>query len=384
MAAMTSRQRVITALDHHEPDRVPFDCTFGNVAYARLEKYLGFKPQYDVRPGGPALNVRPPVEFMQALQVDLYYIGLSQAKDTLVFENGMETYTDEWGVLYRKIENPFGFNYEVDSHPIAHVRVQDLENYPWPDPGNPELVEGLEAKARDLYENTELALVGKFSSSLFEQAFILRGMEQLFMDLSLNPDFVCALMDKLADIAIKQIQAGLKACGKYIQILRLAGDDMGHQRGTLLRPTMFRQIIKPRFARLYREAKTLFHQYNPNGKLMAHTDGDVYPLIPDYIEMGLDVLNPVQPYVAEMDHDRLKREFGSRLCFHGGIDIQRVLPFGKPDEVLSEVIKVMRALGAGGGLILAPTHYLLPDIPPENVMALRDTVLEYGRYPFVS
>jgi uroporphyrinogen decarboxylase len=384
MAAMTSRQRVITALDHQEPDRVPFDCTFGNVAYTRLEKYLGFKPRSEIRPGGPALNVRPPVEFMQALQVDLYYIGLSQAKDAPVFEYGMETYTDEWGVRYRKIENPAGFNYEVVSHPLTHASVQDLENYPWPDPDAPALVEGLETRARDLYEKTELALVGKFNSSLFEQAFILRGMEQLFMDLSLNPDFAGALMDKLADLAIKQIQVGLKACGKYIQILRLAGDDMGHQRGTLLSPTMFRQIIKPRFARLYREAKSLFHQYNPNGKLMAHTDGDVYPLIPDYIEMGLDVLNPVQPYVTEMEHDRLKREFGDRLCFHGGIDIQRVLPFGKPDEVLAEAIKVMRALGSGGGLILAPTHYLLPDVPPENVMALRNAVLEHGRYPFNS
>jgi uroporphyrinogen decarboxylase len=191
-------------------------------------------------------------------------------------------------------------------------------------------------------------------------------------------------MDKLADLAIRQIQVGLKACGKYIQILRLAGDDMGYQRGTLLRPAMFRQIIKPRFARLYRQAKTLLHQYNPGGKLMAHTDGDVYPLIPDYIEMGLDVLNPVQPYVAEMEHDRLKREFGSRLCFHGGMDLQNILPFGKPEEVAAEAKKVMRALGSGGGLILAPTHYLLPDVPPENVIALRDAVLECGRYPFVS
>jgi uroporphyrinogen decarboxylase len=191
-------------------------------------------------------------------------------------------------------------------------------------------------------------------------------------------------MDKLTDIAIQLIQVGLKACGKYLQILRLAGDDMGYQRGTLLNPTLFRQIIKPRFARLYHEAKRLFHQYNPNGKLMAHTDGDVYPLIPDYIEMGLDVLNPVQPYVAEMEHARLKHEFGNRLCFHGGMDLQNVLPFGKPDEVRLEAIKVMHALGYGGGLILAPTHYLLPDVPPENVMALRAAVLEHGSYPLVS
>lgn len=378
---MTSRQRVMTALGHQEPDRVPFDCTFGNLAYKRLEQYLGFKPRDEVLPGSPSLNVRPPVEFLQELRVDLAYIGLGQFKGAPIFEYGMEAYTDEWGVLHRKIENPMGLHYEAVSHPLAHATINDLDGYPWPDASDPALVEGVEAKARHLYNHTDLALVGKFSSSLFEQAFLLRGLEQLFMDLTLDPDFVCALMDRLLEIALQLIRAGLKACGKYIQILRLAGDDMGHQRGTLLSPAMFRQIIKPRFARLYHEAKEMFHQYNSHGKLMAHTDGDVYPLIPDYIEMGLDVLNPVQPYVAEMDHGRLKQEYGNRLSFHGGMDLQRVLPFGQPEEVCGEAIKVMQALGPGGGLILAPTHYLLPDVPPENVIALRDTVLQYGRYP---
>lgn len=156
---------------------------------------------------------------------------------------------------------------------------------------------------------------------------------------------------------------------------------MGQQGGTLLSPAMFRGIIKPRFARLYREAKRMLLECNPDGKIMAHTDGDVYPFIPDYIEMGLDVLNPVQPYVAEMEHGRLKRKFGDRLSFHGGIDLQRVLPFGTPDEVRQEAVKTMRALGVGGGYILAPTHYLLPDVPPENVIALRDAVMEEGVYP---
>lgn len=218
MDAMTSRQRVMTALIHSEPDRVPFDCTFGNVAYDRLEKFLGFKPQNEVRPGGPSLNVRPPVQFLQELRIDLCYIGLGQAKAVPAFEYGMETYTDEWGVLYHKIENPSGCHYETISHPLAHASIKDLEDFPWPDPSDPALVEGLEAKVRDLYTNTDLTLVGKFSNSLFEQSFILRGLEQLFMDLSLYPEFVCALMDKLTDMAIQLIQVGLKACGKYLQI----------------------------------------------------------------------------------------------------------------------------------------------------------------------
>ena len=381
MTEMTSRQRVMTALNHQEPDRVPFDCTFGNTAYNRLEKYLGFKPQQEVLPGSPWLSVRPPPEFLSELGVDLFYLGLGGWGDTEKFEYGMQTYTDDWGIPFRKAENPSGVHYEFSGHPLADATIKDLEDYPWPDPYDPVLVEGLEDKACDLYENTEFALVGRFNNPIFEQAFMLRGMEQLFMDMALDPDFVGVLMDKLTDIAVSLIEVGLKACGEYLTILRLAGDDMGQQGGTLLSPAMFRSIIKPRFARLYREAKDMLRQYNPDGKMMAHTDGDVYPFIPDYIEMGLDVLNPLQPYVAEMEHDKIKGEFGERLSFHGGIDLQKVLPFGTPGEVRAEAVKTMHALGVGGGYILAPTHYLLPDVPPENVIALRDAVMEEGRYP---
>ena len=381
MQTYTSRQRVVTALSHQEPDRVPFDCSFSYHAYQRLEEYLGYRASQEVLPGNVSLSVRPPVDFLRELQVDLFYIGLSRSPSTPSFELGKETYTDEWGVKFRRIENPTGMTYEVDEHPLANATVKDLQDYPWPDPQDSALVNGLEAKVHDLYEETDFALVGRFNNSIFEQAFMLRGMEQLFIDMVADPEFVYALMDRLTEMAVAYIEAGLRACGKYLQILRLAGDDMGHQRGTLLSPRMFREIIKPRFARLYQSAKTRFLQYNPQGKMMAHTDGDVYSIIPDYIEMGLDVLNPVQPYVAEMEHDKLKREFGERLSFHGAIDLQRVMPFGTPDEVRQEARKVMRALGRGGGYILAPTHYLLSDVPPENVLALRDAVLEYGRYP---
>lgn len=381
MMRMTSRQRVMVALEHREPDRVPFDCTFGYVAYKRLEQYLGFQPQRQVLPGNVSLSVRPPIEFLQELKVDLYYVGLNPAPNAPAFQYGMERFVDEWGVEYRRVETPVGLQYELAGHPLADASQADLDDYPWPNPHDPALTAGLEERLRDLHQNTEFALVGRFSNSIFEQAFALRGLERLLMDLALQPEFAGALMDRLTDLAIGYIENALHACGKYLQILRLAGDDMGHQQGTLLSPTMFRHLIKPRFARLYRAAKELLLRYNPQGKLMAHTDGDVYPLIPDYIEMGLDVLNPVQPYVAEMDHARLKRQFGKQLSFHGGIDLQRVLPFGSPEEVYQEAVKTMHALGPGGGYILAPTHYLTPDVPPENVLALRDAVLERGVYP---
>jgi len=383
MTEMTSRERVITALEHKEPDRVPFDCNFVYEGYLRIKEYLGLKTQNEVYPSSPWLAVSNPIELLSELNIDLCYIGLGKAKNTPIFEYGMDHYIDEWGVKFRKVENPVGLHYDFYEPVFPEASVDEVEKYPWPDPYNPELTEGLEKKAQDLYETTDLALIGKFSNSIFEQAFYMRGFEQFLMDVAINPDFADALMGKLVEIALARLEVGLKACGKFIQCVRFAGDDMGQQTGMLMSPNMFRQMIKPQFSRYYKEARILIDQYNPDIKIMAHTDGDVYPIIPDYIEMGLDVLNPVQPYVAEMEHDKLKSEFGDRLSFHAAIDIQRVMPFGTPEEVTSEAIKTMLALGPGGGYILAPTHYLQADVPPENIIALRDAVLEHGNYPLV-
>jgi len=382
MGGMTSRERVTAALEHREPDRVPFDCGFVYESYLRLKEYLNLDPDVEVRPSSPWLAISPPIELIDELSIDLYYIGLKRAKNAPVFEYGMETYTDEWGVKFKKVEQPGGLYYGFDNQVLEGATPADLDDYPWPDPSNPELTEGVEQKARDLYENTDLALIGKFSNSIFEQAFYMRGFEQLLLDLSFEPDFVEALLGKLVDLALARLEVGLQTCGKYLQAVRFAGDDMGQQDGPLMSPRMFRSLIKPHFSRYYREARNLIDRFNPRIKIIAHTDGDVYPIIPDYIEMGLDVLNPVQPYVAEMEHEKLKAEFGDRLAFHAGIDIQQVLPFGTPEEVKAEAVKTMRALGPGGGYILAPTHYLQADVPPENVIALRDAVQEFGRYPF--
>lgn len=381
MTEMTSRERVVTTLEHREPDRVPFDCNFIYEGYLSIQKYLGIKPEKDVYPSSPWLSISNPVELLEALNIDLCYLGLGKSSSAPVYEYGMDHYTDEWGVKFRKVEHPTGLHYDFYDPVFPEASVSDVENYPWPDPNNPELTAGLEEKAKGLFENTDYALIGKFSNSIFEQAFYMRGFENMLMDLSLNPEFAEALMEKLVDIALTRLEVGLKACGQYIQCVRFAGDDMGQQNGMLMSPKTFREVVKPQFARYYKEARKKIDEYNPSIKIMAHTDGDVYPIMPDYIEMGLDVLNPVQPYVAEMEHDKLKAEFGDQLAFHAAIDIQKVMPFGTPEEVKEEAIKTMKALGPGGGYILAPTHYLQADVPPENIIALRDAVLEFGHYP---
>jgi len=384
MEKMTSRERVIRALNHQEPDRVPFDCSFVYESYLRIKDFLDLKTSREVFPGSPWLAVGNPPELLEALNIDLCYLGLNRAQDAPIFEYGMDHYTDEWGVQFCRVEQPSGLYYGFSNQVLGDATADELKDFPWPDPYNPELTAGLEEKARDLYENTDFALVGKFSNSIFEQAFYMRGFEQLLMDLSCEPDFVEALLSKLVEIALARLEVGLEACGKYLQCIRFAGDDMGQQDGPLMSPAMFRSLIKPHFARYYQTARQMIDKYDPEIKIIAHTDGDVYPIIPDYIEMGLDVLNPVQPYVAEMEHDKLKTEFGDQLAFHAGIDIQKVMPFGSPEEVKAEAIKAMQTLGPGGGYILAPTHYLQGDVPPENVIALRDAVLEHGGYPLTA
>ncbi len=378
---MSSRERVVTALQHEEPDRVPLDIPFGYQAYDNLRRFLGFRSGDPLLPSGPDLTVRPPPAFLQAMNIDLFYVGLAAAADEPKFEYGLEEYSDEWQVRYERIEQQAGMMYEARRHPLMHAMKEDLRHFPWPDPNDPARTEGLAEKCRSLYEDTDFAIVGRFNTSIFEQAVMLRGYEQFLIDLMTDLDFASALLDRLTEIAMGMLQVGVTTAGRYLQILRLAGDDMGHQTGTILSPATFRAVIKPRFGKLYKHARSLLDRINPDVKIMAHTDGDVYAIIPDYIDMGLDVLNPVQPRVTNMDHPRLKQEFGRRLSFHGGIDIQQLMPFGTVDEVKHQAKVAMRALGVGGGYILAPTHYLLPDVPPENILALRDAVLIGGRYP---
>ncbi len=279
MAEPTSRQRVETALRHEEPDRLPWDCTFTILPYQNLMNHLGLPIKETLHPNWASV-VSPSIELLQVLQTDLFYVGLSKPKNAPVFEYGREKNTDEFGITFKKVVLPNGtFEYFFDQQPLAKATLKDLENYPWPDPDDPSRVEGLEARCRNLYENTGFALVGRFNTPIFEQAHYMRGFQQLLMDCAMDPEFAGALLDKTTDMAISLVKAGLRACGKYLTILRLAGDDMGQQDRTLLSPKMFRELVKPRFARLYHEAKQEFLKYNPNGKIAAHTDGNVYPLI---------------------------------------------------------------------------------------------------------
>lgn len=377
---MNSRERVMTALSHREPDRVPIDITITVDTYNELKEYLGIK--IDEQPSlGRWTDVKMHPDVIQALGIDFVHVS-GRSVPNIHTKTLPDGFVDEWGLKWRRVENVSGhFYFEMYDPPLKDATVDDVEKYVFPDPTDPRRVEGLEEQLRYLYEKTDLAITAKFAEAVFELATYLRGHNKWYADLIINRDFAEALMSRLLKIQMGINETCLKVAGKYIQILRLSGEDLGMQDRPLLSPKIFREVVKPYLKQLWTHAKETLLMYNPQGKTMLHSCGDVYPFIEDIIECGVDILDPVQPRAAEMDHFRLKREFGDRICFHGGIDTQYVLPFGTPEEVEQEVKRAISALGPGGGYIVAPVHNVQGDVPARNLVAMVEAAKKYGTYP---
>ncbi|MBN1912754.1 MAG: hypothetical protein JW818_23735 [Pirellulales bacterium] len=356
---MTHRERVLTALNHETPDRCPMQISFTPEFARRLRAEMGLDGEEDHNPHGGGNTYR----LERALDQDLLLTSVGWA-NCYYQQDG--SYTDEWGVGWRAAEykTPFGVGHytEVDSHPLADDAA--LDDYCPPDPHRPELY----AEARQLVADykDEYYLVGVTVTTIFETAWALRGLSQLMTDFVLNPD----LAERVLEIPF---QYHLRAAKRLTEIgvdMIWTGDDVGSQGGMMISPDHWRRFLKPRMARLIAEVKEI----NPAVKVAYHCDGDLRAIIPELIEIGLDVLNPVQP--ACMDPAELKRLYGRELCFWGSIDQQHTLPFGTPDDVRREVRTRIDTLGRDGGLILGPTHHVQLDTPIDNFRAMVDTIRE--------
>jgi uroporphyrinogen decarboxylase len=380
---MSSRERVVTALSHREPDRVPISMSITIDAYNNLKKLLGIELEDDKPAVGHWTDVPIHPIVNEKFGLDVFWLRMgSPKKKHFAQPNDPNKRMDEWGIEWTKVALPNGgYYYEMSSHPLQNATIEDLEDYPWPDPYDPGRVEGLAQYLKHIHDDTEFAILAKFGGALFETAWYMRGMEQFFTDLVDNPDFVHALFKKLLEIQKGMDKVGIEAAGEYVDILRLSGEDMGSQEKGLISLPMFRRLVRPYLEDLWGFAKLKLLEKNPNAKIMLHSCGAVRSFIPDWIDMGLDILDPVQPNAKGMDPFELKRDFGDRLSFHGGIDAQYVLPFGTPDEVCHHTRKYIQALGPGGGFILAPVHNVQGDVSPENLVAMRDAVEEFGYYP---
>jgi uroporphyrinogen decarboxylase len=379
--AWTSRERVIAAIEHREPDRVPIDINPVPDFYLGLKDYLGLEIEEEIKAGFMEEAIPHP-EVLAALGVDLISVKLGSAKRPRPTPPSPDLVMNDWGVGLKRVFQPGGGSYlEPVHHPLADATIDDLEKYPWPEPDLPGRGEGAEAAAKRLYEDTDLALMGRFGGTIVETAFYMMGFERWMVCVASEPEFAGVLLDKITDIAMALDRIGLEATAKYLQIFKASGDDFGMQTGPLYSPRTFRTLFLPRFRRRWQAIREYLDQVNPDVKLMFHSCGGIRPLIPDLIDIGLQILDPVQPLATGMDSAELKRDFGDRLTFHGGVDEQKVLPLGSQEDVEEEVRRCLREFGPGGGYILAPSHYVQADTPPANIVAMCRAAQRYGQYP---
>lgn len=375
---MTSRERVLCALDHEEPDRVPLMIGGGGAtsllasAQDRLKEHLGIRSETRVtsRLFGYSLLSE---EIYRRLGSDVRSLTAANLPLASRLESE-DTFTDAWGIGY--VKKPGVPYYEPLGAPLRHASVDDLARYPWPDLSDPTLVAGMAERGRRLRSESSAAIVGLGNIELVELIELLRGADQWYLDLAADPEFVHAVLRKVTDLMVAWIDNLLGAIGAWVDILT-AADDLGMQSSTKMSPRMYRELVKPYHAEIVSAIRR-----RTRARILFHTCGDVYPLIGDLLDIGIDILNPVQVSAREMgDTARLKREFGRRLSFCGGVDTQRVLPRGTIDEVRAEVRRRIRDLAPGGGYLLAAVHCIQPDVPPENILAMCDEAIASGTYP---
>lgn len=306
-------------------------------------------------------------ELERALGEDMLLTSIGWANSYYANEkyaNGAESYTDEWGVHWRSApyQTRFGagFYTEIVGHPLADVRA--LDTYRPPDPERPDLYR--EAERVIANYKKDYWIVGVTVTTILETAWALRGLERLLMDFVEDPD----LADHLLEIPYRYHLAAAKRLVALGVDMIWTGDDVGAQHAMMVSPRTWRRHFKPRMAEFFAALKSI----DPAVRLAYHSDGYIEPIIPDLIEIGLDVLNPVQP--ASMDPARLKKKYGDKLSFWGSIDEQHTLPFGTPAQVRAEVLERLETVGYDGGLIIAPTHHIQLDTPMENLWTLVRTI----------
>lgn len=381
-ATMSSRERVRTALNHQEPDRIPFvlnGCTSTSMTVGALKKLaqylniqLGSIREYSVLHTLPFVDER----IMKGFDIDIRPVValLPKSRFRIYEENGTRTVTDEWGVGWQR--RPDSPHYIPMESPLKDATLDDLESYPWPDPDDPERFADVEAEAKTLYENTSYALYGNvINNNIFLRATYLRGFEQFLSDLVLDQEFAHGMLSKVTDIQKRVASNFLEKCGKYLDIFR-AGDDLATQSSLIMSPDCYRTMIKPYQKEYFSLVKNM-----TGAKLLYHSCGAIYPAISDLIEIGVDILNPIQVSCDPMgDTRRLKREFGSAISFCGGIDTQQLLPFGTTEEVESDVRQRIQDLAPGGGYLLATVHNIQDDVPVENICTMFAAGKKYGSY----
>jgi uroporphyrinogen decarboxylase len=380
-----SRERVRAALDHREPDRIPFDLGGSRMtgihvrAYTALRTALGLPPT-DVRVEDLTQQLAVvDADVMDLLGCDVRLINPRPAagyRREIVDDGGYLSFRDEWGAG-RRMPRDGGLYFDTHGAPLAgEVDAATIGAYPWPDPLDPARYEGLaEAAGRIADDEGRAILVGSICGGLSEGLFKMRGFEDGYMDLAADPDRARQVMGRILEIKLAYWDRVLRELGGLVDIVGEA-DDLGGQDRPLFSPATYRALVKPLQAELFS-----FIRARTSARIFFHSCGAIRELIPDLIEIGVDILNPVQVSAAGMDGAELKREFGRDLVFWGGgVDTQRVLGGGTSDEVRADVRRRIADLREGGGFVFAAVHNVQPNVPPENLVAMWETWREEAAY----
>ncbi len=382
---MTSRQRVQKALNHEIPDRVPIDLGgfqtgIHKRAYAELLTHLGIEDDISILDPVQQL-AKPCEELLERFHVDIRYV-CAHGPDS--FKGSIEQNVRD-GKLWHDLKDEFGVVWsmpddqqlymDISHHPLAEATIADLAGYPFPVGNDPTRFTGVRQQALELRRETPYAISTGIGGVVYEICWYMRGLERWFMDMMDNPAFCEALLDKTLAFWIDYYKGFMVELGDLVDVVMI-GDDVGGQSGPLFSPEFYRKIVKPRHKKLVQHIKSL-----TSAKIWYHTCGSVAEYIPDLLDNGIDILNPVQISAEGMDPAELKNKYGDELVLWGGaIDTQHVLPFAAPSEIRAHVRKNLEIFKPGGGYVFNNVHNIQVGVPAENIVALFDAAYEFGFY----
>jgi uroporphyrinogen decarboxylase len=376
---MTHRERIMAALKHQAPDRVPIDLggtgasTISIRALERLRACLNMPPDpppvvYSKR----SATALPDDAIVERFGIDTRPARPGSPDVAAEREIDANTLVDEWGVAWRRAPGGHFISANGPFQHLADPTPRDVEGFRWPDPSDPGYFRGFRERVRKLHEETDRAVILNLQNGPVHQSQYMRGYAEWLEDLLLRPEFVTALAERITDLWLELNTRILEETKDYIDLVSF-GDDIATQRAPLMRPELYRTLIKPYHRRMAAAIKRF------DKPILYHSCGAVSRLIPDLLDVGIDALNPVQVAAGGMDTKRLKQEYGRDLAFWGGIDTQHVLPLGTPADVREEVKRWIEDLSENGGYVLCPVHNVQPEVPPENLIAMFEAAMEYGR-----
>lgn len=383
---MNSRERILTTLNHQEPDRIPFDLGSTQVTGIHVDAYRDLRAAL----GLPATDVKlcdyiqqialPDEDVVERLGVDVRGLFPLNSHNWIFHAEDAGDYWiyhDEWGITHRRDKDD-GLYFSIVEVPLddPDLTINDIEEHPWPDMADPQRIAGLREQAERYHADGYAVVLKDPFAGIFEFAQRIIGMENLLLLMAFDDKRVDALFDKLVELKLSFWEMALPELADAVDVVAQF-DDYGTQESQLISPQMFREKIKPRLRVLFERVE----QLAPNAKRFFHSCGNVRPLLPDFIEIGVEILNPIHIRATGMEPAALKREFGADLVFWGGgVDTQGVLPNGTPLEVKDDVRRNLDALAAGGGYVFNTVHNVQADVPPENVIAMWEALQEYGGY----